>query len=362
MRKPSPFSVLSSIRKFFADNFERGNTSNDLGITSTGSRWDQWRGIFKVQASKAISDSSPSSYPMATVNMPFQDVEISLKDIDSGAGAALWVTDSGDWWGIGLQQEEVDCNCEQGTECNRWNARNCAQWNGQQCFRWGCRTGAWTGSTNTGQCTRWSRGNCRRFAQTGGGNCRVFSGTGTSICVAWNTRIFGCVQWNTGICQATRWNANTCTSFVCQAANAGNCRSFNSQTCNRWFEFTTNCETCYPQYIRIFRSVNSTVSTVFSAVITRTFQVISSTYGSLTLFIQPDREAPRARSMKVKTTSDSVSADVFSDSAHNQQIIVDETITYGPTGVEIPTTYGIMVNPSSYNQNNYIGEINIDKN
>lgn len=108
--------------------------------------------------------------------------------------------------------------------------------------------------------------------------------------------------------------------------------------------------------------MNSTVSTVFSAVITRTFQAISSTYGSLTLFVQPDREAPRARSMKVKTTSDSVSADVFSDSAHNQQIIVDETITYGPTGVEIPTTYGIMVNPSSYNQNNYIGEINIDKN
>ena len=100
---------------------------------------------------------------------------------------------------------------------------------------------------------------------------------------------------------------------------------------------------------------------VFSAVVTKTFQAISSTYGSLNLFIQSDTTAPRARSMKVFTEGTVIGAEVFSDENLNNKIIVDEQIIYQPTGAQISTTYGIMVNPSSYNKNNFIGEIDIDK-
>lgn len=65
--------------------------------------------------------------------------------------------------------------------------------------------------------------------------------------------------------------------------------------------------------------------------------------------------------MKVSTENGIISADVFSDTDLTDKIIVDEEITYSPTGAQISTKYGIIVNPSSYNQNNYIGEINIDK-
>jgi hypothetical protein len=65
--------------------------------------------------------------------------------------------------------------------------------------------------------------------------------------------------------------------------------------------------------------------------------------------------------MKVSTDGGNVAAEVYSDTDLNNKIVVDEEIFYQPTGAQISTTYGIIVNPSSYNQNNFIGEINIDK-
>jgi hypothetical protein len=359
MRRPNPASVLSSVRKLFTDNFARDNTSEGLGITEDGSSWDIVRGVFRIESNKAISNTDPSSYPMATVKMPFEEVEISLKDIDSGAGAALWVTDSGEWWGVGLQQEEVDCNCTLNSECNRWNARNCAQWNSVECFQWGCRT--WSGSVSTG-CATWSGSNCANWnARVIRFECEETNALGN--CRKWAiASITGgnCSGTNFNICMSLNWSANNCTGFVCNAANASNCRTFNTQTCNRWFEFTTDCETCYPQYVRVFQSVASTVSTVFSAIVTKTFQIFTSP-GGLTLYSQSDPDSPRARSMRVSTEGGDVAVEVYSDADLNNKIIVDEEIIYQPTGAQISTTYGIIINPSSYNQNNYIGEINIDK-
>jgi hypothetical protein len=359
MRRPNPSPVLASIRKFFYDNFQRENTESGLSLSSTGRAWDAVRGVFKIQGNRAVTTSDPGEHPIATVIMPYKDVDISLKDIDSGSGAALWITDSGEWWGVGLQQEEVDCNCTLNSECNRWNARNCAAWNGQECFQWGCRT--WSGSTSTG-CRTWSGSNCASWNRIVRrwecvefnvfGNCRRY---GLASVTGGN-----CSSTNFNICTSLNWSANNCTGFVCNAANASNCRAFNNQTCNRWFEFTTDCETCYPQYVRVFQSISSTISTVFSAIVTKTFEVFSSP-GGLTLYSQSDLSSPRARSMKLAVRNDSVSVEVFSDQNLSDKIILDDEIVYGPTGAIIPTAYGIMVNPSEYNQNNYIGEINIDR-
>jgi hypothetical protein len=349
--KPNPHPTRASVRKRFRDTFDRENTDFDLGITADGSRWDAIRGVFRVLFNRAVSESSPSSYPMATVNMPYQDVRMSLRDIDSGVGAALWVTDSGNWWGIGLQQEEVPCNCSQGTQCDRWNAQNCSTWNSSNCTGWTCST--WSGSTSSG-CAAWDPPFC-----TSGQNCRQWLRLAASynICISWNA----CSSWLPGLCSTLSWNANVCTSNRCISANAQNCSSWNAQNCNRWFEFTFNCQTCYPQYIRIFRSINSTVSTVFSAIITKTFQTVSSTFGSLTLFVQSDLSAPSAKSMRVRTAGEAVSATVFSDTNLVNEIIVDEEIVYEPTGVQLTPRYGIIINPSSYNQKNYIGDIDINK-
>ena len=81
--KPNPHPVPSSIRKAFSDFFDRTNTQNDLGVTPDGRRWDSLRGVFRVLFGRAVSDSSPSSYPIASVSFPYTDVEIELDDIDN---------------------------------------------------------------------------------------------------------------------------------------------------------------------------------------------------------------------------------------------------------------------------------------
>ena len=342
--KPNPHPVPSSVRKRFSDFFTRANTAEGLGITEDGSRWDIVRGVWRVFSNGAVAQNT-QDHPMATLNMPFEDVKIELNEIDNGSAAALWVTGAGDWWSVGLEQEEVDCNCSQGTECNRWNSRNCARWNGQECFSWFCSS--YSGSTNTGVCNSYSRGNCRQY-----GNLYIGGNYWVRVCNAYNS----------GVCLATGWNANVCTGNSCGAANASNCASFNSQTCNRWFEFTFDCETCYPQYVRVLQSVGNTISTVFSAIVTKTFEVVSSTYGSLTLYRQTDLDAPTAQSMRVSTQQEEIQVQVFEDVFLQSEIVVDETIVYTPTGAEITPTYGIMINPSSYNQTNYFGGIEIENN
>jgi hypothetical protein len=364
--KPNPHPVQASVRKKFFDNFIRNNTDNDLGIVSDGSRWDSVRGVFRVLFNRAVSETPPSEYPLATVTMPFEEVQISLKEIDSGVGAALWVADSGNWWAIGLDQEQVDCNCSQGTQCNRWNSRNCSSWNAQECFSWFCST--WNARTQTNACAVWNartqvdpfdNATCLRWSL---GNCRRWAGRrGQTFCAERNASTCNAFMWNSSTCRTRVWNSSTCAGNACGAANASNCRTWNSQTCNRWFEFTFDCETCYPQYVRIIQSVGATVSTIFSAIVTKTFQVVSSTYGSLSLFVQSDTSSPSAKSMRVSTENGSIEAEVFSDTQLNNKIIVDEEIIYSPTGAQVLPTYGIIISPSSYNQTNYIGEINIDK-
>jgi hypothetical protein len=174
MRKPGPFSVLSSIRKNFFDNFNRADTENDLGTAPDGRSWDAVRGIFRVFGFRAFSDSLPQSYPIASVTMPYQDATISADRIDNGSGIALWVTDSGNWWGIGLEEEEVDCNCSVATDCNRWNQGGlCDRWNVGNCNRWNA------GNCRTFECTSWNANRCTSFSQLS--QCRrwsVFFSTG----------------------------------------------------------------------------------------------------------------------------------------------------------------------------------------
>lgn len=357
MRTPNPFSVKSSVRKSFSDLFQRSNTEDGLGITADGSRWDLVRGIFRILGNKAVSNTSPDEYPIATVTMPYEDVEISLDDIDNGVGAALWVSDAGDWWGIALEQEEVDCNCSVGTECNRWNQ-------GGLCTTW-----------NSPNCNRWNDNNCRNFE-----------------CASWNAAFsfFTCNSFTTrcveGVCcfpaaQCTRWVTecasgsntfveSTCNSFRCARWNSRNCRSFNSpncttwtvETCNRWNEFAFDCETCYPQWVRVLQSVNSTVTTVTRFLITKTFRTESSPQGGLSLFVQDTFIDKIVRGIKIFTQGNNIQADTYHELNFQDKVDVEETVIYNATGATITPAYGIMVNPSSYNQNNFIGSIEIEKN
>lgn len=364
--KPNPHPVPSSVRKRFSDNFIRDNTSNTLGITEDGSRWDILKGIFKIFGGRATSDTDPNSYPMATVTMPYEDVSLDLLEIDNGSSAALWVTGSGDWWAVGLDQEIVDCNCDVGTECNRWNSSNCARRNDSNCNRWECSS--YSGN-NRGSCSRWNQTNinfeCVEWRRTSYPRCSRWDSFGRCTRVNYVTYLncerYGIEDINYGNCAFYPWNANNCTGNSCNRWNSTNCIAYNAKTCNQWFEFTFNCETCYPQYIRVLQSVGNTISTVFSKLISPTFREFLSPNNN-TLYEQDNLNDPTVKSMSLRTSGKEISIDVYEGLALEDQINVGETIVYEPTNAEVTARYGIMIKPSEYNQQNFIGEIDIDKN
>lgn len=380
MRRPHSFSILSSVRKRFRDNFERPDTEGSLGLSDNGSRWDAVRGIFQILGERAFSPSNPSDYPIATVTMPYQDVEIGVSSLQNGAGVALWVSDAGNWWGLGLEQEEVECNCSTATDCNQWNqAGLCQAWNVGNCNRWNssnCREEA-CASWNANVCTSFNASNCA--STTFVFFCRTFacnqwteirpdrftctrwtcsSGGEREVCTSWNRR--NCRTFSGSNCASNtcvRWNSRNCNQW-----NTRNCNQWSTETCNQWFEFTFDCQTCYPQWIRVIQSVNSTITTVGKFLITKTFRSQPSPFGSLTLFFQDLFINKEIKSLKVFTDNQDVEASLFYETNFTDRVDVEEDIVFTATGAQINPTYGILVVPSQDDQNRFVGPIDIDKN
>lgn len=347
MRLRNIGSIAAASRKIFNDTFNRANQTG-IGTSSDGSTWDIIRGSFNITSNKA-DGQTPSNYPLASVNMPKDTVTISLSGVTQGATAALWVTDSGNWFGVGIDQETTTCNCQ---TCS--TPGNCSATN------YSCNAGDYPCTVANYAC------NVANYACNGGtyfcdvvGNrfCRSY----TSPCNAMSTPFSPCTRWsrvcnggyNTGNCNGTNsmytcnvyaWTCNayawTCNTwaFNCNSASYP-CAAWNATTF-----YTCNCQTCYPQYIRFIQSVANTVTQLTSwtvASVIQSFKVIISS-------INPGK------------TSGTATIKPYSDTALSTQIGSD--LTYTPTGVAINAKYGIMVKPSSYSQGTTIDEITIETN
>lgn len=356
--KPNPFSVPSSVRKLFFDFFNRPDTTDSLGITPSGARWDAVRGFFRVSNNRAIPFSSSETYPLASINFPHEDVTIELQDIDNGSGAAIWVSDGGDWWATVVDQTEVDCNCDTDIRCDRYNSRNITGYN---TFESGGRN-AYTYQSGT-FC---SGGNVSQqgfyFDYVDGGYCRRYIYVGGSQgvrCVEWNRFVF-VSGYN-----ATNYNRRTCNANFATAYNAPNFSNaiagWNAQTCAQYTEFTINCSVCFPQWIRFIQSVGTTISTVVSFAISKTFRTVTSQYGNLQLFVQDDPNDPTVSSMRVSVEGEQITVEPFEGSDLTNKIELDEEIVYTPTGATVEGSYGIIVSPSEYNENPGFGSIVINR-
>jgi len=110
---PFPFvgSIAAAFRNTFKDTFSRTNQSG-LGTATDGSIWPATavRGTWSITSSRATGNDA--NYPMAAVEMGTANVNISLQSALQGTAAALWITDSGNWWAVGLDQTQASCNCQ----------------------------------------------------------------------------------------------------------------------------------------------------------------------------------------------------------------------------------------------------------
>lgn len=397
--KPMPRSIPSSVRKKFGDDFERPDTESEIGTAPDGSLWNTLRGVFRITGNKISLVSNPSELPVSVISMPTSDNTIEMQDMGNGTAAALWVTDAGNWWAVGIDQETVDCNCETCSSCVRWNSLQCVQANASVCVANSC--GTWNASTcanfacnqwtlgncatwNSVNCTAWNSGSCNRW-NSATSNCNsfvsqcttwIFTGTADrprfscsawrNVCsspAAWNSSGSTCNRWNSGNCatfsggtcssrnasSCTRWtcaqfNSTSCSSWFCSSFVPGNCIAFATQNCNSWVEFPCNCQTCYPQYIRVIQSMGSTISTIFSSMIPGTLAT------SVTRLV---------RSLRLLVNSEEVVVEQFANPDLTDKI--DNDLIYTPTGAQIVSQYGIIVRPSAHNPNYSVGGIEINR-
>ena len=96
-----------------SDTFTR-STSGSLGTADTGETWSNISGVWYSNGSQAQSDTSASSYPIATITYGVSDVTISAA-VGQGTGVATWVTDANNWYALVPYQTQVNstyaCNC-----------------------------------------------------------------------------------------------------------------------------------------------------------------------------------------------------------------------------------------------------------
>ena len=321
--------IAASFRKRLADDFS-GGSETGLGQSPDGSIWKAIRGQFNINGS-GFAQATSNDNTIAAIDMGVKDVEISVVASGGGPGAALWVSDAGNWFSVGIHKQATNCNCT--TYYNSWYY-----------------TGSCYGGTNSGNCIQYGPNVC-----VGTWN--------TATCTAWNAK--NCTGYNTSNCKGYYYSKYT--GKVCSSYNGSNCKGYNSSTCsktssscnmygnncaswnagNAWYYSCTqyggengpyqSCQTCYPQYVRVLQSVGSSVSTVAEWVLT-------SLVGSF----------------RVKTSNNQIQIDTFQNSDFTSQI--DGTLTYTPIGVNVETNFGITVSPSSYDQTYTIDSVEIKRN
>jgi hypothetical protein len=329
-------AFASAVRNILADTFNRTDSASVIGNATDGSIWTILRGTWGISGNKASSSTSPSSYPLATVGMPFTNIQTDIISNAQGSAAALWVTDANNWWAVGITQEPENCNCTYfyttnyfyfTTNCVGQNAGN---WNASTCNAYGlpsCSPGSWTftcvGSYNESNCNNFAYNTKNKTTRCSGSynssNCNSFS-----IYCPYNGSYGG--SSCTGGYNASTQNSGTYFTYPCNQQGSTTTGPFAS------------CSTCYPQYIRILQSVAGTVS----------------------LITQQSLSATLAAAFRVKTTGNQITASAYSDSSQVTQIGSD--LVYTATGATITAQNGIMIIPSTYNQGSTIDSVEIKKN
>jgi len=320
-------STLAQGRKVFRDTFNRADVS-DIGKASDGSAWNTVRGSWSILSNKARA--ADSDYPMISQTMNTNNNQVELYGASTGAGAALWITDSGNWWAVGLVQEPTDCNCTYYYNtyyyytASTCSGTNTGTWNGVTC----------SGETNVATCTggyvsicsgTWNVGTCNNYAYNNTNKTTRCSGSYNGNCNQYYT---GCTGYTESM-QCVSWSPSTQNSgntyyYACNVQASGQQGPYSS------------CSTCYPQYVRILQSAANTVSTI--------------TQWSISTL---------ASALKVKTVGSQITISAYSDSSMVSQIGSD--LVYTPTGVTITPAFGITVVPSSYNQGYTVDEIQIKR-
>lgn len=345
--------------KSFTDSFSSGFKGGWKVVTSGWSN-----------GTNSVTTNSASSYPISVVNMTDPNMTISLNTSGAGTGAALWVTDSGNWFAI-VSEMDISSGTGNCSSSNPYNpcggtyaynpcggtnptnpcgtnpVNNCPSTNPvNSCPSYWSN---YCGGTNPYTCNPGSGGNCKTTAPYNSYNC-FRSGNACGGCTAYNPYVAGnCAGGN---CYRT-YGCNPATGGNCNPATGGNtiyCGGNCYGTGGDCYGTGGSCASyydTYPRYLRLIQYASNVLSTVASV----TLDAVTSfaEIAGIKVFVTNATEG--------NSSSATVTARAYSDSSMVTQIGSD--LVYNATGVKIIANYGIIASPSNYDQGNTITSISI---
>jgi len=363
------------------DSFGR-STSGSLGNAETSQAWTNRTGTWYANGSQAQSDTAASSYPVASVTYPSNDVTVSAS-VSAGTGPAVWVTSSGDWYAAILFQTQVNgtypCNCScnghyEGYSSPAWCGANCnVCGTGQSCTTTYTPALSYTAQTFV----RWAysysavvtarRCSNAQVQDPNNYNCfstsDCYSGGASSACeygcpsggeigqpglyscytaVYSSSTVYYCADASTpsgGVCPSTSCTSAcvSCYDYACGTNSGSYFVSGGSYpNCD---QYGASCQTCgtlvNAYYLRILKSVGG---------------VVTSPAADITL-----SSAPAA--IKMTTSGNTITYQAYSDTSLSSPLGSQGSITEtSPTKVQ---NYGIIKAPTSYGQSSTVDNFKV---
>lgn len=286
-------------------------------FTTWGTKWKVTSGSWSTSGGKSKTTTSASSYPLAAVQMSKSNVTATVKSPQPGAGIALWVTDSGNWWGVVREQ----------TVNNSYNCGSCQGSFTNPYFFVALPTNPGTTNPPPGGGTN----------PPPGGTAIPTNPASFFYLAIFNQKYYnpppggGTNPTNPGTAKATNPGTTNPPPGGGSSLAGGN---------TSYFFFTCNCSSSYPQTIRLIRSISGSVSTITSWTVGAATDVINA--------------------IRVINSGTGLTIRAYSDTNATTQIGSD--MTHTATGATVTTQFGIVLSPATNGQGDGTGELSVTSN
>jgi hypothetical protein len=324
---------------------------------------------------------------------------IQTANNDGGSGIALWITDSGNWWGVSYGRSiDTSCNCSTCTQCNtyaystacnvytNYAAYACQSWYSVPFTSYWAYTVYYSANVTTynsftnyfesigygyfciaGYASGYSVSysiDCGAFFQywqygDGGGarwgcaytvtnsfqsgpNYYCIAGFATNTNASYFASTFTSSSTSTNYFASSYYTSGSGTAWYCASAlyYSPTCTGWTYATgCNTFGYVLCNCQTCYPPYIRVIQSASNVVSEITRwtlSTMAAAFKVLANG-ATKVITIRP-----------------------YKDTAMTTQIGTD--LTYTASSATITSKFGIVLSPSDNIQGKTLDDYNITTN
>lgn len=362
--------LFTSVRESVVDTFSRNNTPS-LGRATDGSLWQTIRSGLGIENNRAHAINQ-EQYPISAVDMPSSNVSISLTGVTQGAGAAIWVQSSDDWYVATIDQtprnvpestavvpsnysytDRFSDNTSEASIANYAATFNAPSWqNGSNTVTTTNNATGFKNATGNYSYTAWntfffkySSTSFYKYAYL------AFGGGGLFLYATGSTTTYGWAKSGNSFTANASYTYRVSYTYKVETSSTYNYTIYYPPTfAGNVFAGNFNYFVTVPGYqYTAFAPYTYTVTVPATTVFDQKVSIRQSIAGNIQLlqsWLVSSSQVIKA--LLVRTNGEQITVKPYSDTNLVSQI--GEDLVYTATGAEITPKFGITISPSSYGQ------------